>query len=282
MPRRDPPRIDDADRSRLESLTQLGFSDIEARVYLALLRESPQTGYRIARAIGKAAANTYQALESLAHKGAIIVEQGDARQCRAVPPAEVIERLRREFAERGEQVTRELEEMDHGTEDERVYQLRSISQVFERARTMLSKAQRIVIADIFAAPLERLVAAFDDAAARGVSVYVRGYGNLGACKFHYTGGGQADRVSAEAWPGQHLALVVDGREHLIALCDWSMERVHQAAWSASRYLSCLQHIHLADEYLFRLRQQPRETELSIVYGGVPGFAELHSRYRRVP
>jgi hypothetical protein len=279
MARRDPPRIDDADSNRLTSLTKLGFSDIEARVYVALLRESPQTGYRIARAIGKAAANTYQALESLAHKGAIIVEQGDARMCRAVPPAEVIARLRSELLETGERAVLELAQIDQGHEDERVYQLRSITQLFERARTMISKSRRVIVAEMFPAPLERLVPAFEDAVKRGVAVYIRGFGSTHPKGVKYAGGGPADTISHESWPGQHLAMAVDGREHLFALCDWEMERVHQATWSASRYLSCIEHTHLANEFMLRKGTTKRDARLSVVRGDVPGYAEMVSRYR---
>ena len=51
-------------------LLDLGFTEIEALVFCELTRLGPTTGYRLAKALGKAAANTYGALQTLAQKGA--------------------------------------------------------------------------------------------------------------------------------------------------------------------------------------------------------------------
>jgi hypothetical protein len=51
----------------------------------------------------------------------------------------------------------------------------------------------------------------------------------------------------KAWPGQQLSLVVDADEHLLALFDAGLRRVHQAVWSRSTFLSCLHHNHVAME-----------------------------------
>jgi len=48
-----------------ELLVPFGFTNLESEIYVFLLGESPATGYRIAQAIGKPAANTYKAIESL-------------------------------------------------------------------------------------------------------------------------------------------------------------------------------------------------------------------------
>ena len=57
-------------------LVEFGFTDLEAEIYLFLLGSSPTTGYRVAKGIRKPAANTYKALQTLATKGAILVEDG--------------------------------------------------------------------------------------------------------------------------------------------------------------------------------------------------------------
>ena len=52
------------------ALTSFGFTDSESRLYCELLRNGPSSGYRIAQIVGKAPANAYQSLRSLAQKGA--------------------------------------------------------------------------------------------------------------------------------------------------------------------------------------------------------------------
>lgn len=52
-------------------LQALGFSEYEARAYIALLGVCPATGYEISKAAGVPRANTYAALESLTKKSAV-------------------------------------------------------------------------------------------------------------------------------------------------------------------------------------------------------------------
>ena len=49
--------------SSITALTDLGLNNLEANVYLALLKEPGTTGYRVGKTLGKAVSNVYQALE---------------------------------------------------------------------------------------------------------------------------------------------------------------------------------------------------------------------------
>src|SRR5688572_23314760 len=84
----------------IQAIQTLGFSELEASIYAFLLVESPTTGYRIAQALGKPVANTYNGIQSLQSKGAILVEDSDTRLCRAVPPDEMMGQMERAFQER--------------------------------------------------------------------------------------------------------------------------------------------------------------------------------------
>jgi hypothetical protein len=50
------------------------------------------------------------------------------------------------------------------------------------------------------------------------------------------------------WPGQWLNVVVDGSEHLLAFLAPEGERVYQAVWSGSAYLSWVYHSALTSEH----------------------------------
>ena len=85
--------------SALASLRDLGFNDLEAEVYMFLLPSEPITAYRIGRAIGRPTANVYKAVESLARRGAVVIEEGEQRTCRAVPVVDLTKQLERAFRE---------------------------------------------------------------------------------------------------------------------------------------------------------------------------------------
>src|SRR5579872_3418738 len=113
----------------VQALAALGFTQLEAEVYVFLLGEAPATGYRVAQAIGRLPANTYKALESLQNKGAVIIDEGASRLCRAIPSAELLDLLKRRFAEQEARATRALSEIAPVSHDDRIYQLRSYDQV---------------------------------------------------------------------------------------------------------------------------------------------------------
>lgn len=78
-------------------LRRFGFTSTESRVYVALLRISPATGYAVAREAGLARANTYTALERLAARGITARLPGRPGRYLAVDPAAVTGRLDREW-----------------------------------------------------------------------------------------------------------------------------------------------------------------------------------------
>jgi sugar-specific transcriptional regulator TrmB len=229
-----------------QALAALGFTDTEARVYCELLRAGPATGYRLSQAIGKAAANTYQALSALSQKGAVLVDDGDARAFRAVAPAELLAALERGFDQRRTEAEAALKRLHVPAGDDRIYQLKTPDQVYERARAMIEGARQIILFDAFPAPLARLTPALDQAAASGVTVAGLAYGQAPAAGFSAFTSHGADFV-AERWPGQQLSLVVDALQHLVVLLSDDGERVLHGVWSDSVYLACLKHSGLASE-----------------------------------
>ena len=230
-----------------QHLSDLGFNDLEAEVYLALLVSRPMTAYAVARQIGKATANTYKAIESLSRRGAVLVEEGDHRLCRAVPVRELVAHLQRSFAERTRAVEESLSRLQLETHDERIYKLESIGQLFERCRQMIvERAERIITVDAFPRALDRIAGDLTMAAARGVDVQVQAYAPVaiaGARIIVAPRGGEA----AEYWNSQQLNIVIDGRETLLALLDNDITRIYQAHWSNSLYLSCLIHAGITSE-----------------------------------
>ena len=108
----------------MQALEPLGFTEIEAAIYCELLRGPAATGYRLAKVIGKAPANTYQALASLASKGAVMIDDGETETYRSTPPAELLTGLQRAFDASLRKAQTALESLHAPVEDDRIYQLK--------------------------------------------------------------------------------------------------------------------------------------------------------------
>ena len=225
----------------LKLMLELGFNELEAEVYLHLLPNPPATAYAVGKAIGRPTANVYKAVDALARRGAVLIEEGGNRQCRAVPVAEFLRQARASFSELTAEAEKRLGALQSAPPDERVYRIESADQVFERARTMLeTTVGKIAIVDAFPGALERLRSSVEKAAARGVEVFVEAYApiKLKGAKVAFAA---ATAAAPGYWGAEQLNVVVDGREHLLALLGLDCKHVHQAVWSRSLYLSCIHH-----------------------------------------
>ncbi len=273
----------------IETLTGLGLNRLEAAVYVHLLANPPMTAYRIARGIGAATANVYKAVESLANRGAVLVEDGANRLCRAVPAREFLRQIETGFLERGREAERALAAIERKIDDERWYKLDSVPAMLERARSMLAGCRSVAVVDAFPALLAALVPEIERAAERGVAVHVQAYAPVEIAGVAAAVPSMAAR-SLALWDGEQLNLAVDGRECIVALTEKDLSRVKQGIWSNSRYLSCIVLAGVKAEHtIHRMRAALGQKDESrclkkillehgfLTGGGVPGQRELRTR-----
>jgi sugar-specific transcriptional regulator TrmB len=219
-------------------LVALGFTEIEAAAYTFLVRESPATGYRVAQAIGRTAANCYKALESLEARGAVMSEEGETRNYRSVPPDELLRSLEMVFTKHRAQVAQLFKRVRPDLADDRVYQLRTPTQVYERCRAILDSARHVVLLDVFALPLAELRESVERAIARGVKVAMMVYEPTALSKAEVVLNHQASIVRAR-WPGQWVNLSADSAAQVHSLMSPDGSEVLHATWSASAFLAHL-------------------------------------------
>ena len=93
--------------SLVERWTTLGFTEYEAKAYVALLQLGTATGYQIAKASGVPRSMIYQSLDKLAARGAVLT-QSSAELVRyaPVPPDELLRRAKERLAAAESEVSR--------------------------------------------------------------------------------------------------------------------------------------------------------------------------------
>lgn len=257
-----------------------------------LLPHEPATAYAIGKAIGRPTANVYKAVDQLARLGAVLIEEGESRVCRAIAPEEFIRQTELAFRERAAAAAAALGRLEKEDFDERVYRVESVGAVLERARAMLAGAETVAVVDAFPLALAPVVEAVAGAAKRGVRVFIEAYEPVvvAAAKVVVVPNGER---SVAAWRSQQLNVVVDGREHLLALLRDDLGEVHQAVWSASAYLSCILHAGRMSEIMLIERMNELEStgsDPSRALSGseffrnsdVPGHRELLARFAPRP
>lgn len=245
-----------AQQDSVQALISLGFTGLEAEVYAFLLQESPATGYRVAQAIGKPVAGTYKAIESLQAKGALVVAaDGKNRLCRAVPWRELLDQIEHRFHNTCEQAEQALSRLRGSSDDDRVYEMETRSQVVQRCRQMLESARELVLADLYPSLARPLRDGLESAAQRGVEVILKIYQPI-----DIPGTRQILRKSGSEiygrMPGDVISLSVDGSEHVLAFLRTGSDEVFQALWTKSAMLSDRLHEQLVHEFILtELKQE---------------------------
>lgn len=257
-------------------LLALGFTETEARTYCELLKLGRATGYRLAQAVGKAPANIYQALAALNHKGAVLLDEAEAKTYRAVAPADLLSAMEAQFAARRAAAVKALTPLHAPTTDDHLYQLKSAAQVMEAARRLIVEAKKTLLFDLFPEPLETLRPVLEAARARGVLVAGRTY-ERPALKETLILAWQGPSALIDRWPGLQVTIVADARAHVLALLSRDGQSVLNGVGSDSPYLACVQHSSLAAEIRLAAASPKGDDPLahiSLLNAQPPGLREI--------
>ena len=220
----------------LDALECLGFTGLEATTYLHLLRTSPSTGYRVAKETGRTFSTVYRVLEALERKGAVVLDDGEAKLYRAVPTADLVRQMKSKVEGHGTQLIEASRQIPISELDDRIYQLKTPDQIFEKARVLLLESRERVLLEISPGPLEVLRTVIEETGARGVDVTVRLYAPdtiANARCIQSTHGRELHGYLRPEW----LALFVDGVQFLLGYLPVRDGQEVRAVWSASLFLS---------------------------------------------
>lgn len=236
------------DKGNLESLLMdLGLSGLEAETYLALVAEPGSTGYRVSQVLGKAAPNTYRALDSLLAKGAVVADEADrGRAFAPVPVRELVRQMSSRLETIAEDIEKGLSTMHVPEADQGVYRLRTVHQVMARAGEMVASAESSIVVDADDDPMGELRDGFQRAASRGVNVLLHG-------RSHFEiAGCECVASVTEGWPGNMLVVVADEREYLVSFMSEDGRVLHHAAWSSNFLAPCMYRGYMVKALFYRI------------------------------
>jgi sugar-specific transcriptional regulator TrmB len=266
----------DHDTVGIQPLMNLGLTELESRVYAYLLSENPATGYRIAKAVGKPAANTYEAIRSLESKGALVVNEDKKRLCSPVPLRQFLAQTKRQFESHLLLAESRFLNLESISGDQRIYQIRNVDQVMERCRSIFETAEKIVLVDAFPRILTRLKTHLEKAIQRGVEVFVKTYEPMKISGAKTVCDPRRPSLLS-VYSGDWLRAVADGHRCIHAYFTDNVE-VSQAIWSASGFVSLMGHFDLWTE--FYMAKVARAIENGASERTIKRILSEHRRSRR--
>jgi sugar-specific transcriptional regulator TrmB len=161
-------------------LRQLGFTDYEARAYLALLRIEPATAYEVAKLAGLPRANVYGALRALEDRGAIQPVTESPVRYSAQDPAVFFAALAERTSGLCSDVARRVKRREPGRDEIYTWVAHGEEAVQARLASLIDGARERIMIKGPAALIEPGLPRLHAAAARGVQVRMVVFGDAQA------------------------------------------------------------------------------------------------------
>jgi hypothetical protein len=153
-------------------LQSLGFSDYEAKAYIALLKLQLATAYEVSKEAGLPKANSYAVLESLSKKEAVQPVSENPVRYMAADPSALFDRIADSTQRRCDRVKKNLSKLAEVPQHEHVWSVMGFEAVSARIDQMIQLSQSHLWIKASEDALEPHRKALQDAAERGVSILI--------------------------------------------------------------------------------------------------------------
>ncbi|MCB2179990.1 TrmB family transcriptional regulator [bacterium] len=199
----------------LKELQKLGFTEYEAKIYLALLKNYPSTGYQISKNSGVPRSMVYEGLNRLHTKGAVLETiEGRATYYRPLPPEILLDQHMANLQTLVHDLKPNLSELYQNQDDTSIWTLSDENAVYAYATQMLQKASQEVFLVINDEALKVLYTPLETISKKNISLNVLITGNT-----HLPFGNLVQHPPLESQIQgltETLVILVDGEEVLVA------------------------------------------------------------------
>jgi Cd2+/Zn2+-exporting ATPase len=232
----------------VDKLVRIGFSEYEAKAYVALLRENPTTGYQLAKLSGVPRSMIYEVLGKLTARGAAMtLRKEGSTQYAPVPADEFLDQWHREHEQLVASLKEDLAILDAVSDLEYVWNIEGHENIMAKAEEMIGQAARRIYLSLLPATFAALRSPLIQAVERGVRIVIYSTGG-----FELPGGQVVvtplSEEAASRMEGLGLILVIDEQEVLIS--EWLTGTQARASWTGSPLFVFIAEHHLrTDQYL---------------------------------
>ncbi len=232
----------------IDKLMRIGFTEYQAKAYLALTRKNPVTGYELSKLSGVPRSMIYEVLGKMVEMGAAMsLHTGGATKYAPVPASEFFNQLQREQAELISDLREGLTSLAKAPDLEYVWNIEGHDNIIGRAVEIIDQAQERIYLTLLPVTLPELESSLQDAVRRGVRVVI-----YTTAKIELPGAQiavpQLSEDTLSHAQGLGLILVSDSKEVLIA--EWLEGVQAHASWTSNSLLVFIAEHHLrTDLYL---------------------------------
>ncbi len=227
----------------IKLLQNIGFTQYESQVYLALLQQANVSGYELAKISGVPASKVYPIIDRLISKEVILGIDSDPVKYVPLPPDEIVSRLRGEYVQTFEDLKEELNRIYTTQEltDNYIWHVSERAPIIRKIVEFIDQSTKTLYLSVWDEEVDEISDALREAAARNVKIILVHFGEktlgIGTEYTH----GREHQIRIERG-GRRIALIVDDKR--VILGHFQENGDSNAAWTADRGL-----ILLAKDYI---------------------------------
>ena len=229
---------------KIISLMQnIGFTQYEAQVYLALLQQSHISGYELAKNSGVPASKIYHILIKLIDKDVVMVIDGDPKKYVPLPPVEILSRIKNDYLDTVDSLTDKLGHLYAQDEvsESYIWNLSGRAEILRKLTDFIEEAQEHLFLSVWDEEVDEIREALLQSENEGVKLTVVHFGqkllNVGNEYLH----GREHSIRMERG-GRRIALIVDDKK--VILGHFLKDGSSSAAWTSNKGL-----VLLAKDYI---------------------------------
>lgn len=198
----------------LKEMQKIGFTNYEAKIYIALLQKNPATGYELSKLSGVPQAKVYENISRLTNSGTVLTIGTEPAKYVPLPPEELLKTAQASFQKSINMLGEILPGLSRGQKSDYVWNIKGYDLTMEKAAQMIGEASRELMISLWEEEALYLYNELTGAVNRGVSAKVLLYGKLkidGINNIHYHG---SEEKLKQRVGGRWITAVADGKEVL--------------------------------------------------------------------
>ncbi|MBE7712894.1 MAG: TrmB family transcriptional regulator [Cyanobacteria bacterium SIG26] len=251
----------------IEKLKEFGFNSYEAKVYIALLKKYPATGYEVAQNANIPQSRAYDALKSLCTESIVIATNDKPQKYNPVSPKELTKRFKRKINSTIDYLEKKLPKVKQDY-NEPIHQISDYDSNIEKLKEIINNSKQTIYLEIWNEDFKQIEKELTEAYDRGVDVKIVGYDNINyICATVYNHDGARD---IEYATGSRMVYILsDNNECLFGRIEL------QVIWTQNCDIAyLLKEFITHDMYLLDVYQRFPE-QLKYFYG--TGFKKLKDK-----
>lgn len=258
----------------ISKLKEIGLNEYQSKVYVALLKKHPITGYEVSKLANIPQARAYDTLKSLENLHIVISSNEKPVTYTPIKPKELTKRYKRKIESTIDFLDKKLPDVKKENYTEPILNITGKTKILEKAIELIQSAKKTVHISLFAQDFKYLEHYLLDGYNRGLDIKIVKYDHF-LCNFGRTFNHLGIPLLEHYKIGKFMFLAIDNDEGLFGITDDQKHELPEVIWSKNpEIVFLIKAFMVHDMYLIDISENFPE-QLKYFYGS--GLKKLRDK-----